>query len=44
MSNPLQVLCYNYLNVSTARWEKVGECLGTHRMQEKEMDTPELPL
>ena len=44
MSDAPQMLCYNYLNVSTSRWEKVGECSGTHRMQEKEMDTAELPV
>lgn len=49
MSTPLQVLCYSYLNTLTSIWRKVGEGLGsvdseTHRVQEKEMDTPKLPL
>lgn len=48
MATPLQLLCYNYLNVSTSRWKKVEGSGGvpweTHRMYEKEMGIPKLPF
>lgn len=47
---PLWLLCYNYLNVSANRWKKIGRTRfrncswETHRMYEKEVGIPKLPL